>query len=382
MPWGEQLDDGDESRAVVFPVRPVGSRQLVDQARPCLRGGKRRIDRQDSRPALGQVRERAGVATQQCVQSPHSRLGEAAQQDIRESRRSLPLAARRDLDAVHEVQVEAGVGAEREKVVVVVGRRGRRDGDLGGLRPAGGEELPHPAHGLDRLVIGRGRADGGDIRRLRVCPHNLDRLDVEPVRHRAGACDPAHGHMAGERVQQRPPDGRELRNTDDFDRPEQRRRMLQPRAPRSDEVGGPHHRRRQRPHDLRLQAGDRVKARMLAGTRLKVHAGAPRLAQRVSGGAHHAGELLDPVELAQRRLRQHSRDGLPEHIVIDRLRQPAREPRRQLLEGHDLQPVPPPPRRLEPQFPHPEQAVGDYRVSNNCFCAHDASPGRSETELI
>ena len=159
--------------------------------------------------------------------------------------------------------------------------------------------------------------------------------------------------------------------------------MLQPRAPRSDEVGGPHHRRRQRVHDRCLQAGDGLEPRMLArrapeGPRRPAR---PCAACRRRRPPCRAAPLI-PSSSPQSRLRQHSRDGLPQRIVIDRLHQPARKPRRQLLERHDLQPVPPPPRRLEPQFPHPEQAVGDYRVSNNCFCAHDASPGRSETELI
>ena len=59
-----------------------------------------------------------------------------------------------------------------------------------------------------------------------------------------------------------------------------------------------------------------------------------------------------------------------QRIVVHRLRQPAREPRRQPLEGHDLQPVPPPPRRLEPQLPHPEQAVGDDCVARSRHPAH------------
>ena len=80
---------------------------------------------------------------------------------------------------------------------------------------------------------------------------------------------------------------------------------------------------------------------MFGGARLKVDAGAPSLAEGVGGGTHHAREPLDPVKLTERRLRQDSRDGLPQRIVIHGPCQAAREPRRQLLEGHDLQPVPP-----------------------------------------
>ena len=54
--------------------------------------------------------------------------------------------------------------------------------------------------------------------------------------------------------------------------------MVQPRAPRGDKIGGPHHGRRQRLHDRRLQVGNRLETGMLVGTTLKVHARPPRLA--------------------------------------------------------------------------------------------------------
>ena len=73
---------------------------------------------------------------------------------------SLSFPARRDLDAVHEMQVEIGVGTEGEQVVVILGGSGRGDGDVDGLRPAGREQLARPAHGLLRLVVGRGGAHG------------------------------------------------------------------------------------------------------------------------------------------------------------------------------------------------------------------------------
>ena len=107
--------------------------------------------------------------------------------------------------------------------------------------------------------------------------------------------------------------------------------------------------------------------RMLGGARLKVYAGPPRLAQGVGGGAHHAGQRLYPVELAERRLRQHRRDGLPKRVVIDGPRQPASEPRCQLLEGHDLQPVSTLPRGFEPKLAHALQAVGNDRATCHFF---------------
>ena len=202
---------------------------------------------------------------------------------------------------MHEVQVETGVGAQGEEVVIIIGGRGGGDGDVGRLRPAGRKELPRPAHGLDGLVISRGRADGGELRRLRLFPHDLDRVTVEPGRHRPRPRDPADRHTASDRVQQRSPDGREFGDADDVDGPEQHRRMVQAHEARGDEVGGPHHGWRQRVHDRRLQAGDGMNARMLGGARLKVDGGPPRLAQGVGSGAHHAGQSLDPVELPERR---------------------------------------------------------------------------------
>ena len=102
---------------------------------------------------------------------------------------------------------------------------------------------------------------------------------------------------------------------------------------------------------------------MLGGAPLKIDASVPRLAQGVGGGVHHAGQRLDPVKLAQCCLWQDGGYGFPEGIVVNGLRQTACEPGRQLLEGHDLQPVPPPPCRLQPQLPHSEQAMGDDRVA-------------------
>ena len=143
-------------------------------------------------------------------------------------------------------------------------------------------------------MIGGGGTDGGDLRRLRRRPHDLDEVAVEPVRHRTRSRDPAHRHVAGDGVEQRPPDGRELRDADDLDGAEQRRCMVQPHPPRSHEVGGPHHRRRQRLRDRRFQNGHRVEAGMLAGPCLEVDARTPRFAQRVGGGLTIPGSALMP----------------------------------------------------------------------------------------
>ena len=109
---------------------------------------------------------------------------------------------------------------------------------------------------------------------------------------------------------------------------------------------------------------------MRASPRLEVDARAPRFAQRVGGGAHHAGQRLDAVELAQRRRRQNGLDGLPQGIIIDGPGQSARESYRQLLERHDLETVPALPRRIEPQLAHPQAAVGHRRPTLQVLHLH------------
>ena len=115
---------------------------------------------------------------------------------------------------------------------------------------------------------------------------------------------------------------------------------------------------------------------MLAGPGLKVETGPPRLAQRVGGGARHARQRLDSVQLAEIRLRQDGHYGFPEGIAVDGLCHSAREPCRELLEGHDPKPVPPVPGRLQPQLPHPEPTVGDDRPARHLFDSHVTCPGR------
>ena len=69
---------------------------------------------------------------------------------------------------------------------------------------------------------------------------------------------------------------------------------------------------------------------MLAGARLQVDTGPPRLAQGVGSSAHHAWQMIPSSSPIGRT------SWPPSAIVIDRLRQTARKPRRKLLEGHDL----------------------------------------------
>ena len=91
---------------------------------------ERRIGRQNARPALRQRLKRAGIGRQQRRKPPHPRLRQAAHQDVGQRRGRLSFPAGRDLHAMDEMKVEIGVGAQREEVIVVVGRIYRSDGDV------------------------------------------------------------------------------------------------------------------------------------------------------------------------------------------------------------------------------------------------------------
>ena len=278
------------------------------------------------------------------------------------------------------MQFEIGIAAQGQKVVVVIGRRDGCDGDIGGLRLTGRHELPRPAHRLDGLVIGGGRADDRNLWPLQFLPHDPDDIAVEPLRNGPGPGDPAHRHLPGNPVQQGPPYGGELGDADDFDRTEERRDMIQTLKPRLREVDGAHRRRRQGVQDRLFESGHRSKAGMSGGPGLKVEARTPRLAQGVGGGVHHAGKVLDTVEFSEFRVRQHGPDRLPEGVVVDRPGQTAGQSRRQLLERHDLQAVPAVACGGETKLAHRQPVVGDDRPAL-CRCLHRDKPFRCSGRL-
>ena len=358
---GEQTDDIEQQRTAIACAGPVVGRQYVDQPRPCFHRRQRRVGGQYRRPPHRQFLERTGMRRQQRIQSSHSRLRQAPQQDVGERGRRLPVPARGDANPMHEVQFQVRVSPKRQEMIVVLRRNDRRDGDVGGPGEAGRDEYPGPAHRLHRFVIGGRRAYCGDSRCVRFRLDDVDRIAVEPGRYRPRPRDPAQLHPSGDPVQQRPPDRRELGDSDDLDRAEQRRCSIQPVEPGRHQVGRPFHRQGQRVQGGFLERGDRAQARVLASPRPEVDARAPRLAQRVSRGVHHAGQGLDPVQLAKLRVRQDRPDSLAQCIVVDRPGKSAGKPRRELLEGHDLQPVPAFAGGVQSELAHRQSAVRDRR---------------------
>ena len=83
--------------------------------------------------------------------------------------RRLTLPTGRDLDAVHKVKVEIGVGSQSQKMIVVIGRRDRCDGDIGRSSRAGRNEVPRPSEWPRLLRDGQSRRPNGDnFRRARL----------------------------------------------------------------------------------------------------------------------------------------------------------------------------------------------------------------------
>ena len=286
-------------------------------------------------------------------------MREAPHDDVRQGGRSLPLARRHRLDAVDEVHVEVGVGAQRLEVVVVIIRRDGRDSDFAGRGGARGDQPPRPAQGLDGLVL-RGRcAHGGDLGGHGVLHDDGDVHSAEPAGRTTRTGDPADGHLIGEGGEQRTPYRGEFGDPDDVDRPEQCPRVFEAAPGRDREVRRPHHGGRQARHDRLLEAADRSQARVIAGARRQVDPGPPNLAQGLAGGVRHAGQILDAVQPAEVRDRQGLTHRNVQRVGVDRFQEASREARRHLFEGRDLDPVPASARRLEADLPHSEPTVSD-----------------------
>ena len=102
---------------------------------------------------------------------------------------------------------------------------------------------------------------------------------------------------------------------------------------------------------------------MLGGARLEVDVATPSLAQCVSGRVNQAGQCLDALQLAKRRLRQYGLDRLPKGIVIDGLCQAASQPYCELLKTHDLPAVTMLARCAEAKLTHCHATMNYYRLA-------------------
>ena len=88
-------------------------------------------------------------------------------------------------DAMNEMQIDIGIGAQREKMIVVVGRRRGGDGNVGG-RYARREQRPDPTQCLDCLMVSGRGTDGSNGRRLSIASSDRNAAFLEPGRDRAG----------------------------------------------------------------------------------------------------------------------------------------------------------------------------------------------------
>ena len=237
-----------------------------------------------------------------------------------------------------EVKVDVGVGAQGQEMIVIVGGRSGRDGDLRS-RDARGEQAARPAHRLNGLVISRRRAGGTDSRRMRRCARDRDAGAAQPCGNAPRTGRPSHGDMGGERLEQRPPTGREFGKADDLQRAEDRRGMTDTGGCGGDDVERPHHAGRKLVEDGRFQARDGGETRMIGRACGKIDARAPGFVERVGRRVDHAGKSLDALQLPHRRGRQGRLDGRAQALVVDRAGEAARQPDGGLLEGHDLKAV-------------------------------------------
>ena len=97
--------------------------------------------------------------------------------------------------------------------------------------------------------------------------------------------------------------------------------------------------------------------------------------ERADGGPHHAGKVLDDVELAEARARQGRLNRLLERLRIDRLQEPASETAGQLPHGHDLHAVCSAPGGVDTDHVPGQCGVND----DGAACCHFVPPGRQYT---
>jgi hypothetical protein len=74
----------------------------------------------------------------------HPILGQAANEEISQSGRALPLAHGEDIDPMHEMHLEASIGPQGKDVVVILGGSGACDADLVRRGTAGCQQLSCP----------------------------------------------------------------------------------------------------------------------------------------------------------------------------------------------------------------------------------------------
>ena len=85
---------------------------------------------------------------------------------------------------MNEMQIDIGIGAQREKVIVVVGWRRRGDSNVS-WRYARREQRPDPTQRLDCLMVSGRGTYGSNGRRLSIASSDSNAAFIEPGRDRA-----------------------------------------------------------------------------------------------------------------------------------------------------------------------------------------------------
>ena len=141
-----------------------------------------------------------------------------------------------------------------------------------------------------------------------------------------------HGDVLGERLQQRPPAGRQFGQSDDFHRAEYGGRMGDPADGCGDNIDRTHHSARKFGENSCLQASDGFKPWMISRPGGKIDTCPPRLVQCVGGRADHARQHLDIFQFAHRCFGEDRLDRRAQAFFVDRAGEAAREPHRGLFE--------------------------------------------------
>lgn len=175
-----------------------------------------------------------------------------------------------------KVQVDVGVSAQGQEMVVIVGGRRSGDGDLSG-RHARGEQRPNPSHRLDSFVICRCRTDGADPRRFRRRPQDLDARAFQPGGNGRRSSRPLHWYMCRKCLEQRSPARRQFGEADDLHGPDKSWRVADAIGRRGHDVDRAQHAGRKLIKDGCFEACDGVEARMVARSRREVYPRAPSL---------------------------------------------------------------------------------------------------------
>ena len=152
--------------------------------------------------------------------------------------------------------------------------------------------------------------------------------DVPRARH------PRERNDLAQRGEQRPPARRHLAVAVDLDRTQHGFRKADARARELDQILRPLHGRRQPAQHFLFELAQRLQPRMRFAR--EIDSGIPYLFERAHRGAHHAGERLDRLELAELHRGKRIAHGDFQIVGIDRAQQPAGKPRGELAHGENL----------------------------------------------